>query len=206
MTSLASRRLTVLLALGASLATPLVARAETPAAKAAATAANVCGGCHGADGNSVVPTFPKLAGQQKTYLVRELKDLKSGKRVSEIMNPLLADLTEDDLTELAAYYAKQKPAPGTAGDAALIEAGKRLYANGNDKTDVPACASCHEDNGAGSGKFPRVAGQHADYTLEQFRLYASGRRTNGSRVMQTVAKRMSEQEARAVAEYMASMP
>jgi cytochrome c553 len=206
MTTSLSHRFAALLCVGGSLAVTLPAWAESPAAKAQETATNVCGGCHGADGNSVVLTFPKLAGQQKAYLLREMKDLKSGKRVSEVMTPLLADLSESELAELAAYYAKQKPTPGVAGDPALVQAGKTLYLNGNDKTDVPACASCHEDNGAGSGKFPRVAGQHVDYTLEQFRLYASDRRTNGSRVMQTVAKRMSEAEARAVAEYMASMP
>ncbi|MDP2828489.1 MAG: c-type cytochrome [Sulfuricellaceae bacterium] len=182
------------------------AQAADDAAKAATTATEVCAGCHGADGNSIAPNFPKLAGQQKVYLLRELKDYKSGKRVSEIMAPLMATLSDDDLPHLAAYYAKQKPAPGVAGDAKLLTVGKNLYLKGNSKTDVPSCDSCHEEDGNGSGKFPRVAGQHVDYTLDQFRLYATGKRTNGARVMQAVAERMSEEETRAVAEFMASMP
>ena len=193
-----------LLGVGSMLSAAVLA--GSPAAKAATTAATICAGCHGADGNSVATTFPKLAGQQKVYLLRELKDYKSGKRVSEIMAPLVADLSEADLAELADYYAKQTPAPGVAGDPALLALGKELYLKGNSKTDVPSCESCHEENGGGSGKFPRVAGQHVDYMLDQFRLYAAGKRTNGARVMQTVAERMSEQETRAVAEYMASMP
>jgi cytochrome c553 len=175
-------------------------RAEAPAASA------TCAGCHGADGNSVAPTFPNLAGQQKKYLLRELSDYKSGKRVSELMVPLVAGLSDADIAELAAYYAKQKPSPATAGDPTLLKLGKSLYLKGNSKTDVPSCDGCHEENGAGDGKFPRVAGQQVDYVLDQFRLYAAGKRTNGTRVMQTVAERMSEEEARAVAEYMASMP
>ncbi|MDP2786506.1 MAG: c-type cytochrome [Pseudomonadota bacterium] len=195
--------LVALALLGGGLSLASAAPAESPAATAAAT---VCAGCHGADGNSVATTFPKLAGQQKKYLLKELKDYKNGKRVSEIMAPFMATLSEDDLAELAAYYAKQKPAPGVVGDPALLALGKALYLKGNSKTDVPSCDGCHDENGNGDGKFPRVAGQHVDYTLDQFRLYAAGRRTNGARVMQAVAERMSEQETRAVAEYMASMP
>ena len=183
-----------------------ISQAADDAAKAATIATEVCAGCHGADGNSIATTFPKLAGQQKVYLLRELKDYKSGKRVSEVMAPFVAGLSDDDLPHLAAYYAKQKAAPGVAGDAKLLTMGKNLYLKGNSKTDVPSCDSCHEEDGTGSGKFPRVAGQHVDYALDQFRLYATGKRTNGSRVMQAVAERMSEEETRAVAEYMASMP
>ena len=187
------------LALSAVIAAPVQADAE-------AIANEMCAGCHGADGNSMVPGFPKLAGQQKVYLLRELKDYRSGKRVSEIMAPLVSTLSDQDVADLADYYAKQKPAPGVAGNPALLSVGKNLYLKGNSNTDVPSCDSCHEEDGSGSGKFPRVAGQHVDYALDQFRLYATGKRTNGSRVMQAVANRMSEEETRAVAEYMASMP
>lgn len=203
MSQTTAKFLAALALLGGGLALSTHASAESPAA---AAAANVCAGCHGADGNSVVTTFPKLAGQQKKYLLKELKDYKSGKRVSEIMAPFMTTLSEDDLDELAAYYAKQKPTPGVPGDPALLAVGKALYLKGNSKTDVPSCDGCHDENGNGDGKFPRVAGQHVDYALDQFRLYAAGKRTNGARVMQAVAERMSEQETRAVAEYMASMP
>jgi len=194
--------LVALALLGGGLSVASAAQAESLAARAVA----LCAGCHGADGNSVATAFPKLAGQQKKYLLRELMDFKSGKRASEIMAPVMATLSENDLTELAVYYARQKPAPGVVGDPALLALGKDLYLKGNSKTDVPSCESCHDETGNGDGKFPRVAGQHVDYTLDQFRLYAAGKRTNGARVMQAVAERMSEQEARAVAEYMASMP
>jgi len=194
--------LVALALLGGGLSVASAAQAESLAARAVA----LCAGCHGADGNSVATAFPKLAGQQKKYLLRELMDFKSGKRASEIMAPVMATLSENDLTELAVYYARQKPAPGVVGDPALLALGKDLYLKGNSKTDVPSCESCHDETGNGDGKFPRVAGQHVDYTLDQFRLYAAGKRTNGARVMQAVAERMSEQEARAVAEYRASMP
>lgn len=200
------RAIAAMAGIASSLALIGVAQAADDVAKGASIATEVCAGCHGADGNSIATTFPKLAGQQKVYLLRELKDYKSGKRVSEIMVPLVATLSDDDLNNLAAYYAKQKAAPGVAGDAKLLSVGKNLYLKGNSKTDVPSCDSCHEEDGSGSGKFPRVAGQHVDYALDQFRLYATGKRTNGSRVMQAVAERMSEEETRAVAEYMASMP
>jgi cytochrome c553 len=182
----------------------------TPAHAKGETIANeLCAGCHGPGGNSMVPSFPKLAGQQKVYLLRELKDYRSGKRASEIMVPLVSTLSDDDLSNLADYYAKQKPAkpePSATSNRAQLAIGKKLYLQGNNDTDVPSCESCHETDGSGSGKFPRVAGQHVEYTLDQFRLYATGKRTNGSRVMQAVANRMSEEETRAVSEYMASLP
>lgn len=176
------------------------------AAKAVSLAGNLCASCHGEDGNSLVPAFPKLAGQQAVYLLRELKDYKSGKRVSEIMAPIVAGLTDEDLPNLAAYYASQKAAPGTVTEPALLPVGKTLYLKGNSKSGIPSCESCHDESGAGDGKFPRVAGQNVEYALEQFKLYAAGKRTNGTKVMQTIAERMTEQETRAIAEFMASMP
>jgi cytochrome c553 len=122
------------------------------------------------------------------------------------MAPIVTGLTDEDLANLAAFYATQKTAPGTVNDATLVPVGKTLYLKGNAKSGVPSCDSCHEEDGAGAGKFPRVAGQHTEYALEQFRLYAAGKRTNGARVMQAVAERMTEKETQAVAEFMASMP
>lgn len=187
----------VLLAGGLVLSTQ--AQAGAPAAAAA------CAGCHGDNGVAVAPNFPNLAGQQKKYLLNELNDYKSGKRISEVMVPMIAGLSEADLAALAAYYAKQDAAEARPGNAALTALGKTLYLKGNPKNSVPSCDGCHEENGYGDGKFPRVAGQQVDYLLEQFRLYATGKRGNGTRVMQTVAERLSEQEIRALAEYMASM-
>ena len=200
MTSLQFGRIAAL----ALMMTPMATLAGD-ASKAISLAGNLCASCHGEDGNSLVPNFPKLAGQQAVYLLRELKDYKSGKRESEVMVPLVSSLSEEDLANLAAYFASQKAAPGTVTDPALLPVGKALYLKGNAKSGIPTCESCHEEDGSGAGKFPRVAGQNVEYALEQFKLYAAGKRTNGTRVMKTIAERMTEQETRAVAEYMASM-
>lgn len=201
-----SRNLAALALLGGGLALVTPVWAASPAAMAQEMATTLCAGCHGADGNSVEPIYPKLAGQQKIYLLREMKDYKSGKRANDIMVPLMTDVSEEVMAELADYYSKQKTKPGVVTMPKLLPVGKTLYTKGNSKNDVPACESCHEPDGSGWTKFARVAGQHVEYTMGQFRLYASGKRNNGARVMQAVAERMTEQETRAVAEYMASMP
>jgi cytochrome c553 len=126
MKSFQIKAISAIVGIAGSIALIGVTQAADDATKGASIATEVCAGCHGADGNSIATTFPKLAGQQKVYLLRELKDYKSGKRVSEIMAPLVATLSEDDLGNLAAYYAKQKPAPGVAGDAKLLSVGKNL--------------------------------------------------------------------------------
>lgn len=176
-----------------------------PDAKLQQLAAETCGGCHGADGNSKVPDFPKLAGQQQVYLLRELTDYKEGRRQSDVMVPMVATLTTEDMAKLAAYYAAQEPTPGTVARPELLALGKRIYLEGNTKSGVPSCDGCHEENGEGSKKFPRVAGQHAAYALDQMKQYASGKRSNGVKVMRTIAERLTKEEAEAVAEYMASL-
>jgi cytochrome c553 len=176
-----------------------------PDARTQQLATETCGGCHGVDGNSVVPDFPKLAGQQQAYLLRELTDYKEGRRQSDVMVPVVATLSTEDMAKLAAYYAAQKPTPGTVTRPELLALGKRIYLEGNTKSGVPSCDGCHEENGEGSKKFPRVAGQHTAYALEQIRQYATGKRSNGVQVMRTIAERLSKEEAEAVAEYMASL-
>jgi cytochrome c553 len=176
-----------------------------PDAKVKQLAAETCGGCHSADGNSVVPEFPKLAGQQKSYLLREMLDYKEGRRHSDVMAPLMTQLGQDDMNKLADYYAAQPPAPGTVSKPELLALGKRVYLEGNTKSGVPSCDGCHEENGEGSKKFPRVAGQHVAYTLGQIDQYASGKRSNGVKVMRTIAERLTKEEAEAVAEYRASL-
>ena len=176
-----------------------------PDPKVERLASETCGGCHGADGNSAVPEFPKLAGQQQVYLQRELADYKEARRQNDIMAPMAASLSEDDMAKLAAYYAAQKPAVGTVSKPDLLALGKRIYLEGNTKSGVPSCDGCHEENGEGSKKFPRLAGQHVAYTLDQIAQYASGKRSNGVRVMRTIAERLTKEEAEAVAEYTASL-
>jgi cytochrome c553 len=174
-------------------------------AKGKTLATDTCSGCHGIDGNSETTTFPKLAGQHATYLLKELKDYKAEHRVSEIMLPMTAALSDQDMIDVALYYASQKPKPAEVTKPDLLAIGKKLYLEGNSKNGVPSCDGCHEEDGSGSARFPRVAGQHVDYTLEELKRYSSGKRNYGTKVMRTVAERLTPQEAEAVAQYMASM-
>lgn len=175
-------------------------------ARGAAVMAERCAACHGPDGNSQTPAFPKLAGQHAEYLLHEMKEYQEHHRESELMQPLVQDLAEQDMVNLAVFLAAQKPTPGVVTDPSLLAKGKHVYLSGNPDTGVPSCDGCHEEGGEGSARFPRVAGQSVEYTLEQFRLYVAGKRPYGKKVMRTVAERLSEAEARAVAEYMASLP
>jgi len=164
-----------------------------------------CSGCHGMDGNSATAEFPNLAGQQASYLLREMQDYKEGRRQNEAMAPIMSALSTQDMQQLAAYFARQTPVPGTVNKPGLLALGQRIYLEGNDRSGVPSCEGCHEENGEGSKKFPRLAGQHVPYTLDQIAQYASGQRNNGIRVMRTIAQRLTPEEAEAVAEYMASL-
>lgn len=166
----------------------------------------LCAGCHGIDGNSPVPNFPKLAGQHVEYLFHEMQEYKSRKRDNEMMSPLLQDISEQDMANLAAYFTKQTPVLGTVNNPELLGFGKKIYLEGNPQSGVPSCEGCHEENGHGSPRYPRVAGQNAEYSVEQFRLYAHGGRKFGKKIMRAVAGRLTAAEIKAVSEYMASMP
>ena len=169
-------------------------------------ASTVCVACHGEGGNSVVPMFPKLAGQHPDYLAKQLNEFISGKRKNEIMAPTIAGLSKGDVPGLAAYYAAQTQAPGAVEDARLAEAGKKLYEDGNTDSGVPACMGCHQPKGEGNERFPRLAGQHQTYTQQQMADFKGGVRTNDKgKVMRAVAERMTEQEMKAVSEYIAGL-
>ena len=187
----------------------LVAALVVPVAHAADAkelAATICAACHGADGNSVAPMFPKLAGQQETYLAKQLNEFISGKRKNEIMVPIFANVSKSDVPGLAAYYAAQTQTSGEVADAALAAAGKKLYDDGNTESGVPACMGCHQANGMGNERYPRLAGQHQTYTLQQMADFKSGARNNDrGKVMRAVAERMTEQEMKAVSEYIAGL-
>jgi cytochrome c553 len=173
------------------------------AEKAKVIVARVCAACHGMDGNSTVPTFPKLAGRHPEYLVRELKEFTAGKRKSEIMAPIAAALDPDDFKALGAYFGAQKPTSGTVLDAAAAASGKKLYVDGNEEKGLPACAGCHEPDGSGNKRFPRLAGQHREYLIEQmFNFKKDVRNDNSSRLMREVAKLLSDDEIKAVAEFL----
>lgn len=173
-------------------------------------ASQVCLACHGVDGNGTEPTnpeFPKLAGKQPEYLLKQLKDFKSGKRKNEIMVGVVANLTPDDMANLSLYYAGQKARPGMVRVPALVAMGKKIYMDGNPDAGVPACAGCHEADAFGYGFFPHLAGQHAEYTFLQMKRFNTGDRDNDKGLaMQSVTAKMTEQEMRAVAEYLAGVP
>jgi len=172
-------------------------------------ASQVCLVCHGVDGNGTEPTnpeFPKLAGKQPEYLLKQLKDFKAGKRKNEIMAGMVANLTPDDMANLALYYAGQKVKPGVVKNPALVAQGKKIYMDGNPDAGVPACAGCHEADASGYGFFPHLAGQHTEYTFLQLKRFNTGERDNDKGLaMQSVTAKMTEQEMRAVAEYLAGV-
>lgn len=176
-------------------------------AKGQAIAAGVCAACHGADGNSPIAVNPNLAGQHAEYLVKQLRNYKSGERSNPIMAGIASTLSEDDMRNVAAYYAAQTPRPGAARDAKLASAGQGLYRGGNSNSGVAACSGCHSPNGAGIPvQYPRLKGQHGEYTAAQLRAFRSGERANDpASMMRGVAARMTDAEIAAVAEYVSGL-
>lgn len=169
--------------------------------------AAVCAGCHGADGNGGAdPLWPKLAGQDPAYIAKQLADFKSGARKDPIMAGMVAGLSAADMRNIGAYYASLKPKPGAARDAQLAKQGEKVYRGGDAKMGVSACMSCHGPSGHGiPPRFPKVSGQNAAYTRKQMLAFKSGSRANDGETMTRIAFRMSEQEIKAVSEYMAGL-
>lgn len=169
-------------------------------------ATTVCVACHGQDGNSVVPVFPSIAGLQETYIIKQLREFMTGQRKSDVMAPIVAGLKPEDLQPLAAHFSHQKAKPGEIHDAELAGEGKKVYDDGDEDTGVPACVGCHQPEAVGYTIYPRLAGQHPEYVLQQLKNFASGDRSNDvSRYMRVIAKRMTEAEMKAVAEYIGSL-
>ena len=172
------------------------------------TVSAMCAACHGADGNSTNPIWPKIAGQHANYIVKQLHDFKSGARVNAQMQPIAASLSDEDMANVAAYYANQKSKPGKA-DPEFIELGEKIYRAGNHETHVPACMACHGPAGAGNpgASYPAVAGQHAEYTIKQLNAFDIEDRENDhnskdtNNVMRKVVGPMTKAEIEAVAEY-----
>ncbi len=165
----------------------------------------MCAGCHGADGNGVASNllWPKLAGQIPEYIAKQLTDFKSGARKDPIMSGMAATLSGADVKNVAAYFASLKIKPGVAKNAELAKEGEKIYRGGNAKTGVSACMSCHGPSGHGiPPRFPKVSGQNAAYTQKQLLAFKAGTRTNDGDIMTRIAFRMSEQEIKAVSEYM----
>jgi cytochrome c553 len=176
--------------------------AEAPAQKSAEqTINNVCAACHGADGNSAITLNPKLAGQHPEYLEKQLTEFKSGKRANAVMSGMAAGLSEQEIKDIAAYFAAKKLTLGQATKNGAGSLGEKIYRGGIAATGVPACAACHSPNGAGLPKqFPRLGGQHADYTLAQLKTFRTGERANAP-MMMAIAAKMTDAEMAAVADY-----
>ncbi|MGH8645271.1 MAG: c-type cytochrome [Gammaproteobacteria bacterium] len=164
----------------------------------------VCAACHGPDGNSLAPQWPKLAGQHAAYLEKQLADFKAGKRADPAMGPVAASLSDDEIPDLAAYYAQQEIAVGKAAKE-HVALGRAVYHGGVQSSGVPACMACHGPSGKGNpaAGFPALRGQHAEYTEKQLQAYASGQRSNDGEgaIMRDIAARLSSKEMQAVAAY-----
>ena len=188
-----------------SVSAALAATTSLAAGDAAAgkTKAAACAACHSADGNSVNPVWPKLAGQHAPYLVKQLANFKAGERNNAMMAPMAAPLSEQDMADIAAYFSGQTQNGGKA-DPALVAAGEKLFRGGNATTGVAACMGCHGPNGMGNppANFPRLSGQHAAYTVTQLKTFRSGERANDAgMMMRNIAARMTDDEMKAVASY-----
>ncbi len=174
-------------------------------AEAGQAKAITCSACHGADGNSVNPQWPSIAGQHPAYIVQQLQAFKNGTRTEPLMLGQVMMLSDEDMRNLAAYYAGKTTATRVIADASTLDHGQRLYRGGSRDSEIPACIACHGPNGRGNpgASYPSLKGQYAVYIAKQLRDYASGRRrSDGStRVMRDIASRLSEEDIVAVSSY-----
>ncbi len=204
------------LALAAMLSAMAAVAAEPPSrgdpAKAQGIVNQVCAACHAADGNSQIAANPKLAGQIPEYLYKQLTNFKAAagkkaERDNPVMAGMVANLSPEDMRNLAAYFAGQTAKPGAAKSKDLVALGQRIYRGGIASERIAACASCHGPNGAGlPAQYPRLSGQHADYIGAQLKAFRSGARANDPNAsMRDVAGRLSDREIEAVADYIAGL-
>jgi cytochrome c553 len=194
----------VLLGLSSLMAVSITQAADIEAGKAKTA---VCGACHGADGNSVNPIWPRLAGQNAAYLAKQIRDFKTMKRMDPTMQGMAATIQDADIDNIAAYFEAQKPAASNF-DETLLEKGQNIYRGGITETSVAACMSCHSPSGAGNGPggFPSLKSQHPEYIVTQLQKFKSGARANDpGKMMRGVTNRMSDAEMQAVAAYVAAM-
>ena len=177
-------------------------------AEAGKTKAAACGACHGADGNSPAASFPKLAGQNVKYLLKQMKDIQSGARSVPTMAGQLDAMSEQDVADIAAYFSSQSVQIGKA-DPALVAKGEELYRSGNKSTGVAACTACHSPTGKGNGPagFPALSGQHAGYVAAQLKAFRAGERVNDgdTEMMRNVAFRLNDKEIEAVSSYVSGL-
>lgn len=173
--------------------------------KGAASFTALCVSCHGVGGNSGIAANPKLAQQHPEYLVKQLQEFKSGKRENAIMKGFATMLSDDDMRNISYWAASQKATPGFAKEKDLITLGERIYRGGLSDRQIPACAGCHSPSGAGMpAQYPRLGGQHAEYTATQLISFRDGVRKNNLPMNQVAAK-LNDREIRAVSDYIAGL-
>lgn len=182
-------------------------RAEEKAdlARAEEIVSGRCFLCHGLEGESASPVFPRLAGQHADYIAKQLADFKSGKRNSDTMKPQAEELTPAEMKSLGAFFQSKVVGPRPARDPELLAVGKYIFSRGNQFTGLPACSTCHGVKGLGTPQLPRLAGQHPRYIEDQLKQFNKRERTNDNAVMHTIASKLSELETHAVAEYISTL-
>lgn len=190
----------------AALSLPAIAATKGDPAKGQALA-GACAACHGIDGNSVVSVNPNLAGQHAEYIAKQLSEFKAGTRANPIMAGMAAGLTPEAMADVGAYFRAQKVRAPGAKNRDLVEQGRKLYRGGDAARGLPACSACHSPTGAGmASQYPRIGGQHADYTVAQLKAFRSGERANDSAaMMRTVAAKLTDAEMSALAEYLSGL-
>ena len=194
----------LLLALSASANEPAAA-AKPDLAKGGTIASNVCAACHTADGSRGSPANPILQGQHADYLVKQLTEFKSGKRDNAVMKGMASTLSDEDMKNVAAFYASKQAKEGSSKDKTLVALGEKIYRGGIADRQIPACAGCHSPNGAGiPAQYPRLSGQHSDYTELQLNTFRAGKRGNSVQ-MAAIAAKMNDREIKAVADYIAGL-
>ncbi len=198
--------LMVALLAGSALANGPAAKSAKPdLAKGEASFTAVCAACHAADGNSTTPVNPKLSQQHPEYLVKQLQEFKSGKRANAVMSGMVAALSDEDMRNIAYWLASKPAKAGFAKDKDTVAMGERIYRGGIADRQIAACAGCHSPNGAGiPAQYPRLSGQHADYTTAQLTAFRDGVRKNSNQ-MAGVAAKMNDREIKAVADYIAGL-
>ena len=184
---------------------PANAPAKPDLAKGGAISSQVCAACHTADGSRGSPANPILQGQHAEYLVKQLTEFKSGKRKNPVMSGMAAPLSDDDVRNVAAFYASKAAKPGFAKNKDTVALGEKIYRGGIAERNVPACAACHGPTGAGiPAQYPRIGGQHGDYVEAQMTAFRGGARANGP-MMVAIAGKMNDKEIKAVSDYVAGL-
>ena len=186
-------------------ATPAPKAEKPDLAKGEAIVGGVCAACHMADGNSTTPVNPKLAQQHPEYIIKQLQEYKSGKRANAVMMGFASQLSDADMRNVAYFLASKTAKPGFAKEKESVALGEKIYRGGIADKKIPACAGCHSPNGAGiPAQYPRLGGQHAQYTESQLIAFRDGVRNN-SEQMTVIANKMSDKEMKAVSDYIAGL-